>query len=44
LPIFVIPIKHKFLFDEGAIFDDSIVQYIASFEKINRTINHPTNS
>jgi tetraacyldisaccharide 4'-kinase len=31
LPLFVIPIKHRFLFDEGALFDQQILDFISNF-------------
>jgi tetraacyldisaccharide 4'-kinase len=33
-PIYVLPIKHSFLFNEGAFFDERVKGFIGSFEKI----------
>lgn len=33
-PIYVIPVRHHFLFDEGDRFDQSLVNYIRDFEKL----------
>ncbi|MFM2360891.1 MAG: hypothetical protein RLY16_2884, partial [Bacteroidota bacterium] len=33
VPIFVIPVAHHFLFNESALFENQILQFINSFEK-----------
>ncbi len=33
LPLYVLPVKHTFLFNEGKIFDDIIVDFITTFKK-----------
>jgi len=33
LPFFVIPIEHRFLFDEGTMFDDIVIKFIENFKK-----------
>lgn len=33
LPIYVLPIAHRFLFDEGAAFDNIILQFVKNFNK-----------
>jgi len=33
LPLYVLPIKHKFLFNEGELFNQSIIQFIESIPK-----------
>lgn len=32
LPLYVLPIRHKFLFDEGNIFDDMVIDFIKHFK------------
>jgi tetraacyldisaccharide 4'-kinase len=32
LPLFVIPVKHRFLFDSGSVFDNSIIKFIENFK------------
>jgi len=32
-PIYVIPVKHAFLFDEGKQFDTAVTGFITSFKK-----------
>lgn len=34
LPLYVLPIKHKFLFNEGQKFDDLVVNFIKSYPKV----------
>ena len=31
LPLYVIPVRHRFLFEEGAVFDNTILQFIRTF-------------
>jgi tetraacyldisaccharide 4'-kinase len=33
LPIYVLPIAHRFMFDEGAAFDNSILRFVKNFNK-----------
>lgn len=33
LPVFVLPMKHAFLFHEGGIFENEIIRYVESFKK-----------
>ena len=35
LPIYVIPIVHRFLFDDGSVFDNVILQFVKNFNKIS---------
>jgi tetraacyldisaccharide 4'-kinase len=32
LPLFVIPVKHRFLFDSGSVFDNTIIRFIENFK------------
>ncbi len=34
-PIFVLPIKHHFLFEESTLFNDLLIKYINSYPKVN---------
>jgi tetraacyldisaccharide 4'-kinase len=34
LPLYVLPIKHQFLFNEGGIFDELIINFIKSYPKV----------
>jgi len=34
-PIFVLPIKHHFLFEESTLFNDLLIKYINSYSKVN---------
>jgi tetraacyldisaccharide 4'-kinase len=31
LPFYVIPIEHRFLFDQGTMFDDIVIKFIENF-------------
>lgn len=33
-PIYVLPVKHRFLFDEGPLFNDHIFNFIGSFSNV----------
>jgi tetraacyldisaccharide 4'-kinase len=33
LPLYVIPIEHRFLFNEGRIFDDTVINFIQNFKQ-----------
>lgn len=35
LPIYVLPMEHQFLFNEGVEFDKQVVEFINSFERVN---------
>jgi tetraacyldisaccharide 4'-kinase len=32
LPLFIIPVKHRFLFDSGSVFDNAVIQFITNFK------------
>ncbi len=32
-PLYVIPVRHRFLFDEGAIFDEKVLNFIQAFQR-----------
>ena len=32
LPLFVIPVKHRFLFDSGSVFDSIVIRFIENFK------------
>ncbi len=34
LPLFVLPIRHQFLFDEGAAFDEKLLRFVQGFKEI----------
>ena len=33
LPLYVLPVQHKFLFEEGEIFDKLVADFIKNFKK-----------
>jgi tetraacyldisaccharide 4'-kinase len=33
LPLYVIPIEHRFLFNEGRMFDDIVINFIQNFKQ-----------
>ena len=33
LPFYVIPIEHKFLFEEGSFFDSIVIKFIQNFKQ-----------
>ena len=33
LPLYVIPVRHRFLFNEGNKFDETVINFIKNFKK-----------
>ena len=32
-PLYVLPVRHKFLFDEGKLFDEKVMDFVKNFKK-----------
>ena len=36
-PVYVLPVEHSFLFDQGGLFEQKILHFISSFSSLNQS-------